>query len=119
MAWSTAGRNARATATAAMIDSVSLHDDDPGSAGTDNEWTGGGYSRQTPSWGSASNGVVGLSSALEFTGPALETAAYIGLWDDTTFLGSVARGSGDAAANAAGEYNVTALNIDATGTITS
>lgn len=118
MAWVTAGRNARASATAALVVSVSLHTADPGAAGTTAEWTGGGYARRAPSWGAASAGVVGLSSALTFTGPASTAAAFIGLWGTgSVFLGSVARASGDAAANAAGEYSISALNIDASGTI--
>jgi hypothetical protein len=118
MAWSTAGRNARAEATSALITSCSLHTADPGAAGTDNEWSGGGYARQTPSFGSATNGVVGLLADLEFSGNPSTTAAYLGLWGTgPTFLGSVARTSGDAASNAAGEYNVTQLNINADGTI--
>jgi hypothetical protein len=118
MAWSTNGRNARAEATADLIVSCSLHTADPGASGTDAEWSGGGYSRQVPAFGSASGGVVGLSTAMEFSGPSETNAAFLGLWGTgPTFLGAVARTSGDAASNAAGEYNVTQLNINADGTI--
>jgi len=118
MSWSTTGRNQRAEATAGLIVSVSLHTADPGAAGTDNEVSGSGYARQAPSWGSASNGVVNLSAALAYTGPASTTAAHAGLWGTgPTFLGSVARTGGDAQFNAEGEYNITSMAIDAQGNI--
>jgi hypothetical protein len=113
MSWATAGRNKRADATAALITAVSLHTGDPGGSGTSNEWSGGGYARQTPSFAAASGGAADLSAAMAFTGPAATTAAYVGLWQGSTFLGSFARSSGDAASNAAGEYNVTSLPVQA------
>jgi hypothetical protein len=120
MAWSTAGRNARAEATGALIANVSLHTGDPGASGTDNEWTGGGYARQSVTFGSATNGVVTNTAPLEFTGPASTTAAYAGFWaTGPTFLGAVARTSGDAAANAEGQYNISTLTVTATGDITA
>jgi hypothetical protein len=114
MAWSTTGRNQRAEAVADLVTSVSLHTADPGASGATAEWSGGGYTRETPAWGAAASGVVDLSAPLNFTGPASTAAAFIGLWGTgPTFLGSFARSSGDAAANAAGEYNVTSLPITA------
>jgi len=119
MAWSEVGQNKRATATAALITAVSLHTGDPGAAGTTNEVSGGGYARQTPSFGTASGGVVGLTANLEYSGPAETGVAYAGFWDGSDFLGSVQRTSGDAAFNAAGEYNITQLNVTSTGVITA
>lgn len=118
MAWSLSGRNKRAAATAALVDAVSLHTADPGEAGTANEWSSGGYERKAPSFGSPSGGVV-TASPIDFSGPASTTAAYVGLWDDGDFLGAVPRGSGDVAANAAGEYTVTGLAFTGDGTITA
>lgn len=117
MAWSTAGRNARAAATGALIDDVSLHTGDPGGSGTSNEVSGNGYARQTPSFGSPSSGVV-TATQMDYEGPASATVSHIGLWDGGTFLGSLARTGGDAAFNAAGEYGVV-LSIDADGNITA
>ncbi|MFP3907125.1 MAG: hypothetical protein ACLFRV_03945 [Acidimicrobiales bacterium] len=122
MAWSDDGMKERADAVAALFDEVSLHTGDPGSSGTANEWSGGGYARQSPSYDAAtidgSTAVASLSSAMSFTGPANEDAAYVGLWGTgSVFLGSVARSGGDASANAAGEYNVTKLDVTATGDI--
>jgi len=118
MAWSEAGRNARAEATAALIEECSLHSADPGAAGTTAEWSGGGYARQAPSFGSASGGVVGLSTPMAFEGTEGTTGAFMGLWGSGgTFLGSVARAGGDAEVPSSGEYNVNQLNIDSTGAI--
>lgn len=104
MTWSDAGRNQRAAATAALVASVSMHTGDPGAAGTANEWTGGSpaYSRQTPSFTADGTGVQ--SAEVVFNGPANEPATHIGFWDGTDFIGSWVRTSGDAAANAEGEF---------------
>lgn len=119
MAWSEAGQNARADAIAALIAAVSIHDDDPGASGTDNEWSGGGYTRQAPSYGAASEGVADLATPLVFAGTPLTTAAYAGLWDSNgAFLGAVPRTSGDPEANADGELTVVSLAITADGQIT-
>jgi hypothetical protein len=120
MAWSTAGRNARADATAALIAEVSLHTGDPGAAGTDNEWSGDGYTRQAPAYDPADAGVAELDGPIPFDGPALTNAAWFGLWAaGPVFLGAVERASGDAASNAAGEYSVVTLSINADATITA
>jgi hypothetical protein len=105
MAWSTAGLNQRADATAALVTHISLHSADPGATGT-NEVSGGGYARLVPSYGSASGGVADLTAGLDFSTPADQAVSHIGLWASATFLGGFARTSGDAAANAAGEYTV-------------
>lgn len=120
MAWSIAGRNARAEATAGLIVEVSLHTDDPGADGTANEVSGGGYSRQSPQFGSASDGTVGLTEPMEFSGPGETSVEYAGLWGDGgAFLGAVGRAGGDGAFNAAGEYSVSQFNVTADGSITS
>jgi hypothetical protein len=112
MPWSTAGRNARADASAALVTHVSLHSADPGATGT-NEVTGGGYARIAPTYGAAAAGVADISAALEFATPADQGVSHIGFWATSTWLGGFARTSGDAAANAAGEYNVTSAPITA------
>jgi len=118
MAWSTTGRNRRADATAALINECSLHSSDPGSNGTTAEWSGGGYTRVAPSFSAASGGVAGLSDPMDFSGEPSTEANFMGFWaGDGQFLGSVGRESGDAAANAAGEYTVNQLNVDADGNI--
>lgn len=120
MSWSTDGRDLFATANTDLIVAVSVHSGDPGSAGTDDEWTGGGYSRQSPVWDAADGGTVGLDEPLEFAGPPLTDAAYVGLWAaGGVFVGAVARGSGDAASNAAGEYTLASLTLTVPATITA
>jgi hypothetical protein len=120
MAWSTAGRNQRANATAALIAAVGLHTGDPGGSGTSNEWTGGGYARQAPTYDAAASGIASLDAPMDFTGPASTTAAWFSLWGTgSVFLGSVQRTAGDAAANAAGEYSITQLDVDADADITA
>lgn len=89
-------------------DKVSLHDGDPGGSGTANEISGGGYARGTiaeADWTGPSAGSAALTSAEAFSGTAAQSVTHFGLWDDTVFLGSAAV-TGDAAFNAAGEYNL-------------
>jgi hypothetical protein len=114
MAWSTAGRNARADATAALITHISLHSADPGATGTD-EVTGGGYARIAPDYATtpAAAGVTDLEAPLDFSTPASQTVSHIGYWATSVWLGGFARTSGDAAANAAGEYTVSSAPITA------
>lgn len=112
MAWSTAGRNARADATAGLVTHLSLHSADPGTTGA-NEVTGGGYARLVPTYTAAASGVADLSAPLDFSTPASQTVSHLGMWAGTTFLGGWARTSGDAAANAAGEYTVNTNPITA------
>lgn len=119
MAWSEAGQNQRADATAGLIGEVSLHTGDPGVDGTVNEVAGNGYARQAPAFDPAAGGAASLSAAMDFNGPAEETVAYAGLWDDVgTFLGSVARTGGDTAFNANGEYSISSMTVTSTGAIT-
>lgn len=111
MPWSTDGRNARADATTALITHVSLHSAEPDGSG-DNELPGtGGYVRLAPSYGSAAAGVADLTATLEFSTVADQAIHSIGYWATSTFLGAFPRTSGDATANAAGEYNVTSAPI--------
>ena len=118
MAWSTEGQDQRAEATAALIDEISLHSGDPGGSGTDNEVSGNGYARLSPSFGSASSGAV-TATPLDFDTPSEQSVNYIGLWDvGGNFLGSAQRTSGDSAANVAGEYTVN-ITLTASGTISA
>ena len=96
------------------FDRLTLHSDDPGEAGADNVVSAAPVAC---SWDTAeSDGGTGrqrkLAAAVEFTGATESTTvAYFGLWDNNSgtpvYLGRIARDSGDAATNAAGEYTVT------------
>lgn len=110
MAWSTAGKNARAEASAALVTHFSLHDGDPGENGA-NELSGDGYERGVPTYGAASEGVADITDPVEFSTASEQSITHLGMWASTTFLGGFARTSGDAAANAAGEYTVATAPI--------
>ena len=115
MPWNDDGRNQRADATAGLVATISLHSSDPGAVG-DNEVTGGGYARLAPTYASAVAGVANFTAPLDFSTPADQPVSHIGFWDPAgtpVFLGGFARTSGDAAANAAGEYQVTDAPITA------
>lgn len=85
---------------------ISLHTNDPGTAG-DNEVSGGGYSRASApaaDWGTPSEGSVSLSSDKEFSGPPSGTCSHFGLWDGSdTFLGGGTI-TGDTSFNAEGDF---------------
>lgn len=104
--------NALRTAMAKMR----LHSGDPGVAGTSNETSA---TAQAVTWSAAtSDGDFGLSAAVNFTGVAANGACqYVSLWDTTnaTWYGNFQL-SGDQTANAAGEYSVTALNLNGSAT---
>jgi hypothetical protein len=106
-----------ADALRSAITHAQLHSGDPGGAGTSNVTTA---ARQAVAWSAAANdGDFGLSSALNFTGVAANGAAtYVSLWSASTsgtWYGNFPL-SGDATANAAGEYSVTALNLNGSST---
>ena len=97
----------------AMLDSLtithaSLHTGDPGTTGV-NEVTGGTYARKTVTMAAASAGTRSASNQPVFDVPAATTVTHIGLWNNTTFLGS-ADPVDEVFANA-GTYTVTAITI--------
>lgn len=102
------GKNAMLDHLKTLTVRVSLHSADPGTT-DDNEVDGGGYARGTPSWGSASGGALALASNLAFSTPASQTITWFALWNaagDTRY-GKGEITTGDTAANAAGEYELT------------
>lgn len=92
------------------VDTLSVHTGDPGGSGTSNEVSGDGYEREAASFAAASSGERVLSSAVQFAGPANEDAAYLGLWEGSTFKGSIQITSGDTTFNASGEFTATTGN---------
>ena len=97
----------------AMLDSLtithaSLHNGDPGTNGA-NEVTGGSYARQGVTMAAASNGIRAASNQPVFNVPASTTVAHIGLWNNSTFLGSA--DPVDEVFSNAGTYTVTSLQI--------
>lgn len=70
---------------------VSLHTADPGPDGAAAEVSGGGYERQSATWGPAANGVAWVDGAIQFAGPLDLQVTHVGLWaaDGVEFLGSL------------------------------
>ena len=96
-----------------MLDSVtithaSLHTADPGTAG-DFEVSGSGYARQVVTMSAAANGLRAAANQPVFSVPAATTVAHIGLWNNTTFLGSA--DPVDETFTNAGTYTVTSIQI--------
>lgn len=96
---------------------ASFHTADPGAAGTTAVIAGGRVAIDLDS----TNGDIVLATPAAKTGltPAA-TVAFIGLWTTSTtggtYLGSVARTTGDSAVNAAGEYTIQSLSIPGSAT---
>ncbi|GLP95283.1 phage tail fiber protein [Paraferrimonas sedimenticola] len=74
---------------AMAIDSVSLHDGDPGENGTDNELASASYARQSCAFNAAVNGSRQLSADVLFDLANGDAVAWIGYWEGTTFKGRV------------------------------
>ena len=102
----TATRNAMLNSL--TITHASLHTGDPGTNGA-NEVTGGSYARQAVTMAAASNGTRSASNQPVFNVPAATTVAHIGLWNNSTFLGSA--DPVDETFSNAGTYTVTAITI--------
>lgn len=101
--------NAVATAWADLGDEYSLHTGNPGSSGTANEATGGGYSRQTTTWGSASGGKV---TGSQMTFPvAAGDYTHMCRWDGSTLRDII--DTVDAEVSPDGEIKVTPSSGDA------
>src|SRR5215207_146758 len=106
-----------ANALRSAMTHMQLHSADPGASGTSNVTSA---ARQAVTWSAAtSDGDFGLSATIAFTGVAASGAAtYVSLWSAVsagTWYGNFQL-SGDQTANAAGEYNVTALNLNGSST---
>lgn len=102
-----------AGAAAAVAVEVSLHSSQPDTSGS-NELSGGGYERQSVTWGSPSSGIVTATVDPEFSVPGGGTwVRWCGLWDDTgDFLGGIEL---DAQVEypAAGTYTISPLRVGA------
>lgn len=117
MALSNAAMIVAANALRGAITHAQLHSGAAGGSGTTNVTSAG---RQAITWSAAtSDGDFGLASALNFTGGASSGAvAEVSLWSASsggTFYGNYAI-TGDATFNSAGEYTLTALNLNGSST---
>lgn len=77
--------NAQTAAATGKFDTVTLHTADPGSTGANDDETAGSKSL---SWSSPSSGVS--TASVTWTGITGDWT-HLGLWDSTTFVGSIAR----------------------------
>ncbi len=113
MAVQTAALNEAADGVAGVAAFASLHSAAAGAGGA-NETTA---ARIAITWNPATGGIATEDDTLAFTGGAASGAvAELGIWSAITggtFYGS-GPVTGDAAFNAAGEYNITAITITAT-----
>jgi hypothetical protein len=89
----TNGLNAAAGGLAAVVGFISVHDDVPDTAGS-NEVAGGSYARQAVAWGAPAGGVIGNTGQLVHAMPAGSVAAFYGEWSAVsggTFYGYIPR----------------------------
>lgn len=106
MSSTTGVKNSMADHWASLGATYSLHTGDPmagGATGTANEASGGGYTRQTTTWGGAVGGVV-TGSQLVFNVVA-GTYTHMCRWNGTTLL--TVLDTPDAVVSPAGEVKVT------------
>jgi hypothetical protein len=95
------------------VDRVSLHSGDPGTTGANYISAGG---KQAATFSAASGGERLLASDVDFTGlTANQSVTHFGFWLDSgdVFKGGAAV-TGDAEANAAGEYTLLATTTKIT-----
>ena len=67
---------------ARVVDLISLHTDNPGASGTNNEVSGGGYARKSVTFGAAVDGVRTMTANVTFDGPATTVCTYMGYWEN-------------------------------------
>lgn len=101
------------------ITHIQQHTADPGAAGT--TAVGNGGTRMAVTWGAVDgDGDFTSSGTIAFTnGGANEAVWGWTLWSASTSgtcYGSIQRSGGDATANSDGDYNCTALTVNATAT---
>lgn len=90
MALNANGLNAQVEGFTAVASYASLHTAEPNDSGS-SEVTGGAYTRETISWGSASNGTATNDAQILFDVPGSTTISHIGYWSAATsgtFYGS-------------------------------
>ena len=102
------------TYLAGLITHISLHSADPGAGGANEVGT-----RQAVTWSVDADGDLTLVGTESFTGlaanQAIHSVGYQSALSGGTFRGSNTV-TGDATANAAGEYNVTGITVNGTST---
>lgn len=108
---SVTGRNKAANALTPTL--LSVHSADPGANGTANEVVG--TTRQSATFGTATNGVRSLTNEPVFEMPQGSTAAFLGVWDtEGDFIGLRELPAPETFANEGGELKVASGSIGIT-----
>ncbi len=99
---------------AITVDILSLHTDNPGAAGGDDEYDGGGgYERKAATFNASAGSGRILDADVTFDGVAGQSIAWIGLWEEDTsdvFHGAV-EPTGDKTFNSEGKLIVKAGSV--------
>ena len=114
--YSTTGKNYMLDQIGTVSTYMSLHDADPGTAGTTAELSGGSpaYARKAITWAAASGGTKAISGTITFDVPAARGATHVGLWSAVTggtFYGSDALSAPEASYSSQGQYVVNAATL--------
>jgi len=117
--FSTNGKNAMLDHLGTLATYMSLHDADPGAAGTTGELSGGSpaYARQAVTYAAASGGAKSVSGSKTFNVPAGRGATHIGFWSAAsggTFYGSDALDNPEAVYTSQGQYVVNSASLTIT-----
>lgn len=89
MAANTEALNRACDGIASTVTQLSLHTGAPGAAGTDNELSGGSYTREAVTYAAASSGTADFTTDPEFGAGSIEsTVTTVGFWAGSTYLGS-------------------------------
>lgn len=110
-----AGKNLLLDGLAGGVSFVSLHTADPSTDGS-SEVSGGAYTRESVSWGSAASASVTTSASVVFDVPGSTTITHLGYWSASTsgtFYGSRALDTNQTFATA-GTYTIATGNITET-----
>lgn len=110
MALNSSGIQVGAAAIAADINKLTLHTGDPGASGTANVTTAASQAVVCTS----ANGNVTVPQTAFAGGAASGPCTYVAVWNGPTYRGSYAL-TGDQAFNSAGNYTVTSITINGTG----
>jgi hypothetical protein len=114
--FSTAAKNAMLDHVGTLAGYMSMHDADPGTAGTTAELSGGSpaYARKPVTWSAASGGSKSVSGQVTFDVPAGRGATHVGFWSAAsggTFYGSDALSAPEATYSSQGQYIVNSASL--------
>lgn len=117
--FSTTGKNVMLDHLGTLAIYMSLHDADPGAAGTTGEITGGApaYARKSVTYAAASAGSKAMSGTATFDVPSGRGATHVGFWSALTggtFYGSDALSAPEATFSSQGQYVVNAATLTIT-----